>query len=83
VVGTEEGLHAVTLAALEDSGWYRANYSKADRTMWGRKAGCAFVQEKCVVNGQSKYPLHFCTKEDVTGCTLQRNYKAMYANCLE
>ena len=39
---------ALTLAALEDSGWYKANYTFTEPLLWGRGQGCAFVQEKCV-----------------------------------
>lgn len=42
---------ALTLAALEDSGWYRANYSMADPVLWGRLEGCDFIDKKCVENG--------------------------------
>ena len=33
----------LTLAALEDSGWYLANYSKASALTWGRGLGCSFL----------------------------------------
>ena len=34
---------ALTLAALEDSGWYKANYSLAEPFEYGRGSGCDFV----------------------------------------
>ena len=34
---------ALTLAALEDSGWYKANYSMAEPFEWGRGRGCDFA----------------------------------------
>uniref|UniRef100_H3DPZ1 Leishmanolysin-like peptidase n=1 Tax=Tetraodon nigroviridis TaxID=99883 RepID=H3DPZ1_TETNG len=37
----------LTLALLEDSGWYRANYSLAQRLDWGRSLGCDFVLKSC------------------------------------
>ncbi|XP_032880482.1 leishmanolysin-like peptidase isoform X1 [Amblyraja radiata] len=37
----------LTLAALEDTGWYRANYSKAERLEWGEGMGCDFVMNSC------------------------------------
>jgi hypothetical protein len=40
-------LSAFTLAALEDSGWYRANYDDAEPLDWGRGAGCDFVLLSC------------------------------------
>ena len=32
-----------TLALLEDSGWYKADYTKAEPMLWGYKKGCAFT----------------------------------------
>lgn len=40
-------LSAFTLAALEDSGWYAADYSNAEPLDWGRGAGCEFVLNTC------------------------------------
>ncbi|VDM52059.1 unnamed protein product [Angiostrongylus costaricensis] len=37
----------VTLALLEDSGWYKSNYEKAEELHWGRKLGCDFVKKSC------------------------------------
>lgn len=55
-----DALSALTLALLEDSGWYRADYSattmsttKEERHVrpspFGRGAGCDFVEADCVV----------------------------------
>lgn len=51
---------ALTLAALEDSGWYRANYANAEPLLWGRNKGCSFLSEKCV-GGSSGTLDGFCT----------------------
>lgn len=37
----------ITLALMEDTGWYRANYDMAESLEWGRNAGCLFVQNSC------------------------------------
>ncbi|MGH0148516.1 UNVERIFIED_CONTAM: hypothetical protein FKN15_013166 [Acipenser sinensis] len=37
----------ITLAIMEDTGWYRANYSMAERLDWGRGMGCDFVMKSC------------------------------------
>uniref|UniRef100_A0A6I8PNS1 Leishmanolysin-like peptidase n=1 Tax=Ornithorhynchus anatinus TaxID=9258 RepID=A0A6I8PNS1_ORNAN len=37
----------LTLALMEDTGWYRANYSMAQRLDWGRGQGCHFVTKSC------------------------------------
>ncbi|XP_060028213.1 leishmanolysin-like peptidase isoform X1 [Erinaceus europaeus] len=40
-------LSRITLALMEDTGWYRANYSMAEKLDWGRGMGCDFVQKSC------------------------------------
>ncbi|KAH0621332.1 hypothetical protein JD844_022489, partial [Phrynosoma platyrhinos] len=37
----------ITLALMEDTGWYRANYSMAEKLDWGRGKGCDFVMKSC------------------------------------
>ncbi|KAM4626891.1 leishmanolysin-like peptidase [Discoglossus pictus] len=37
----------ITLALMEDTGWYKANYSMAERLDWGRGKGCDFVMKSC------------------------------------
>ncbi len=46
-----EHISPLTLALLEDSGWYRANYQMSKGFGFGRGAGCDFVEKPCVVNG--------------------------------
>ena len=58
---------ALTLAAMEDSGWYRANYSVATGLIWGRNRGCAFVTGECIINGQAVDG--YCDTAGQDGCT--------------
>uniref|UniRef100_A0A8D0C7K3 Leishmanolysin-like peptidase n=1 Tax=Salvator merianae TaxID=96440 RepID=A0A8D0C7K3_SALMN len=37
----------ITLALMEDTGWYKANYSMAEKLEWGRGKGCDFVMKSC------------------------------------
>ncbi|MCJ8732773.1 hypothetical protein PDJAM_G00214890 [Pangasius djambal] len=37
----------ITLAIMEDTGWYRANYSMAENLEWGKGLGCDFVMKSC------------------------------------
>jgi len=37
----------LTLALLEDSGWYIPDYSKAQELSWGKGAGCDFATKSC------------------------------------
>lgn len=38
----------ITLAALEDTGWYKVDYNMADPLKWGQNLGCDFVQKSCM-----------------------------------
>ncbi|XP_062065235.1 leishmanolysin-like peptidase [Lepus europaeus] len=40
-------LSRITLALMEDTGWYTANYSMAEKLDWGRGKGCDFVKKSC------------------------------------
>uniref|UniRef100_A0A5K3FHR7 Leishmanolysin-like peptidase n=1 Tax=Mesocestoides corti TaxID=53468 RepID=A0A5K3FHR7_MESCO len=40
-------LSNLTLAFLEDTGWYRPNYSLAQHLAWGSKRGCIFSTQSC------------------------------------
>uniref|UniRef100_A0A061RBA4 Leishmanolysin n=1 Tax=Tetraselmis sp. GSL018 TaxID=582737 RepID=A0A061RBA4_9CHLO len=46
-VGSDNALSALSLALLEDSGWYSVNYSAAERWSWGRGQGAAFLRSGC------------------------------------
>src|SRR5690349_11266657 len=66
-----------TLALLEDSGWYKADYSKAENMMFGRGQGCAFIYESCIdpKTKRAKFP-EFCDEADADVCSFERNYVA-------
>jgi hypothetical protein len=34
-----------TLALMEDSGWYQADYNLADSILWGKGDGCGFLTQ--------------------------------------
>jgi leishmanolysin-like peptidase len=40
-------LSPLTLALLEDSGWYRANFALSTTPLFGRGAGCGFLEGDC------------------------------------
>nr|KAI8740481.1 leishmanolysin-like peptidase 2 [Biomphalaria glabrata] len=52
----------ITLALFEDSGWYKVNYSQADKFIWGKDKGCSFGL-KTLCEGQAG----FCVG-NITGC---------------
>ncbi|KAK7199338.1 major surface protease gp63 [Novymonas esmeraldas] len=57
---------AITIAAMEDTGFYKGNYAMAEPMMYGRNAGCGLLTDKCVVNGVSRFPEMFCGSVDAT-----------------
>ncbi|KAB5568973.1 hypothetical protein DKX38_002766 [Salix brachista] len=67
-VDTRSVVSKMTLALLEDSGWYQANYSMADRLDWGRNQGTDFVTFPCNL---WKGAYH-CNATQLSGCTYNR-----------
>ncbi|KAL9996310.1 putative leishmanolysin [Helianthus debilis subsp. tardiflorus] len=67
-VDTRSVVSKMTLALLEDSGWYEANYSMADRLDWGHNQGTEFVTGPCNL---WKGAYH-CNTTQLTGCTYNR-----------
>ncbi|KAJ8880904.1 hypothetical protein PR048_017377 [Dryococelus australis] len=76
----------ITLALMEDTGWYRANYSMAQSLDWGRNYGCDFVMKSCkywmdnrTASGQSIHPFCNKVKRDPleTECTIDRSSVAL------
>ncbi|PRP80464.1 hypothetical protein PROFUN_14625 [Planoprotostelium fungivorum] len=64
----------LTLALLHDSGWYRANFSRARGVLaWGRGQGCPFVMKSCSgwTNLQGG-----CLSADASACTFDYQAKA-------
>ncbi|KAI4464429.1 leishmanolysin-like peptidase [Holotrichia oblita] len=57
----------ITLALMEDTGWYKPNYYMAEPLVWGKDFGCDFVMKSCKdwmmnkrAKGESIHP--FCDK---------------------
>ncbi|ESL09453.1 surface protease GP63, partial [Trypanosoma rangeli SC58] len=53
---------ALTMAAFEDTGYYRANWGMEELMGWGSNSGCEFLEKKCVENSTTRYPDMFCTE---------------------
>eukprot|EP00761_Pharyngomonas_kirbyi_P014446 gb/GECH01014476.1/.p1 GENE.gb/GECH01014476.1/~~gb/GECH01014476.1/.p1 ORF type:complete len:597 (+),score=98.17 gb/GECH01014476.1/:1-1791(+) len=71
-------LSRLTLAALEDSGWYGVDYKTASSNTWGQGLGCGFSQEPCnkwgtfEAVGLSGY---HCTDNTPSACTFDLRAK--------
>eukprot|EP00397_Hematodinium_sp_SG-2012_P014666 GEMP01014918.1.p1 GENE.GEMP01014918.1~~GEMP01014918.1.p1 ORF type:complete len:771 (-),score=120.02 GEMP01014918.1:563-2875(-) len=72
----------MTLALMEDSGWYVANYSLSTKLVegvhWGYKAGCAFLTQKCGENHPAQG--YFC-KQGEQSCSRGLRQKVECRNC--
>ena len=67
-VDTRSVVSPMTLALLEDSGWYRANMSMAEQLDWGKNQGVEFVTNPCNLWKGS----YHCNSTHSSGCTYNR-----------
>lgn len=67
-VDTRSVVSKMTLALLEDSGWYQANYSMAEHLDWGRNQGTEFAISPC----NSWKGAYRCNTTQLSGCTYNR-----------
>jgi leishmanolysin len=58
-----------TLAILEDSGWYRANWTRANVLLWGKNTGCAIPFNRCENWNLDHLESHYCTNPGAPVCT--------------
>jgi hypothetical protein len=78
---TTNVLSSLTLALMEDSGWYRADYGMSRMSTWGLGAGCDFVNEPCLTktDSGSEIPEHgkgyFCNQQNEEGCSSELTHK--------
>ncbi|PBJ72213.1 surface protease GP63 [Trypanosoma cruzi cruzi] len=66
---------SLTMSAFESMGFYRANWGMEEDMAWGRDAGCALLERKCIENGVSVVPDMFCANATPPGqllCTASR-----------
>jgi hypothetical protein len=55
----ENSISPMTLALMEDSGWYNVNYYTGGLFRFGKGRGCQFLNSKCVNNGKTNFPNEF------------------------
>jgi hypothetical protein len=69
----------MTLALMEDSTWYKADYSSAFGFQWGRNQGCTFVDGSCSLwtRGGGGY---FCETNGAPGCYMGSKYHKASCN---
>lgn len=57
-------LSAFTLALMEDSGWYKVDFSLGQSLIWGKNKGCGFLNTIC----QTTFS-EFCTQKSELSCS--------------
>lgn len=73
----------LTLALLEDSSWYIANYTVSSEMSYGRGAGCSFARGGCAVNADGVIQISsqskgfYCSERGKMGCSAAHSHKAM------
>jgi leishmanolysin len=67
----------ISLALMEDSGWYKVNYFTGGLFRYGKNQGCGFVQSKCVENGVTNFPNEFSIVQGQAMCFAGRTGKGM------
>lgn len=65
----ELAISEITLAFLEDSGFYQSNYFTGGLFRFGKNAGCSFMNKPCLVNGRNNFLNEYCDEQGYTGCT--------------
>lgn len=65
----------LTLALLEDSSWYVANYTISSEIPFGRGSGCEFARGGCADNEKVSKGFH-CTDIGTLGCDPSHSFKA-------
>ena len=69
--GVPAAFSRLSMAVLEDTGWYHVDYSKAEVLAWGKDGGCAFIRDRCL-SGPKSNPTpqdFFCTGNPRDRCT--------------
>lgn len=82
IAPTANILSSLTLALMEDSGWYRANYTVSRMSPWGLGSGCDFCNSPCLIKGSSgstEVPSYgrgfFCNNANEKGCSSELTHK--------
>lgn len=65
----ETTLSEITLAFLEDTGWYQTNYYTGGLFRYGKNAGCSVIMNKCITDGFVLHPNEFCNVSNAPVCS--------------
>jgi hypothetical protein len=59
----------ISLALLEDSGWYGVNYYTGGLFRYGKGLGCDFLNTNCVSNNETNFEREFCVTPSEDRCS--------------
>ena len=68
---------SLSMAVLQDSGWYQVNWDYTQNNLWGKDKGCSFHTKKCLKDGEPQFS-EFCAESGRT-CDTYHLYKG-YCN---
>ena len=71
----EQAISDITLAFLEDTGFYKVNYYSGGLFKFGKNKGCNFFKKKCVIDEQPYFD-EFCVNKDEPKCGSSRTVKS-------
>ena len=71
----EQAINDITLALLEDTGFYKVNYYSGGLFKFGKNKGCNFFKKKCVIDEQPYFD-EFCVNKDELKCGSSRAVKS-------
>jgi len=73
----ENVISDMSLALMEDSGWYTVNYYTGGLFRFGKNKGCEFLTTKCVTSGTTKFPAEYSTTMGANTCFTGRTSKGV------
>ena len=59
----------ISLALLEDSGWYTVNYYTGGLFRFGKGQGCSFLNTTCISDDKTNFGREFCLNENEERCS--------------
>lgn len=74
---SENVISEITLAFMEDTGWYSVNYYTGGLFRFGKLGTCRFINSKCISNLETENSNDFCSKSGLSMCSSGRLSKGV------
>ena len=83
----DQAISEITLALLEDLGWYEVNYYTGGLMRFGKNKGCDFINNDCINIINNSYALptfynEFCSSDSFSTCSSGRQSRGYCINNL-